>query len=100
MGISSLGAKQHPPPSHFRIIPSRDYIRPRPKNQMEVIRQNGIAKKIDPKVLCEMQHPQTNQGVPMLIEVSDSNIAADLQEKADLYAESGIALGRLTQSTL
>lgn len=27
----------------------------------------------------------------LLIEVSDSSLAADLQEKADLYAESGVA---------
>ncbi len=29
--------------------------------------------------------------VLLLIEVSDSSIATDLQEKADLYAESGVA---------
>ena len=32
----------------------------------------------------------TAEDVLLLIEVSDSSIAADLQEKADLYAESGI----------
>ncbi|WP_197231946.1 Uma2 family endonuclease [Novipirellula artificiosorum] len=33
----------------------------------------------------------TSADVLLLIEVSDSSLAADLQEKADLYAESGIA---------
>lgn len=32
----------------------------------------------------------TAEDVLLLIEVSDSSIATDLQEKADLYAESGI----------
>lgn len=32
----------------------------------------------------------TAEDVLLLIEVSDSSIAADLQEKADMYAESGI----------
>ncbi len=33
----------------------------------------------------------TASDVLLLIEVSDSSLAADLQEKADLYAESGVA---------
>ncbi len=33
----------------------------------------------------------TTADVMLLIEVSDSSIATDLQEKADLYAESGVA---------
>jgi hypothetical protein len=40
---------QQPPPSHLGIIPSRDNIRTRPQNQMEMIRKDGKSQQVDAK---------------------------------------------------
>ena len=94
-------AEHQPPPNYFGIAPRRHDIRPRPENQMEMVRHDREAQQINAEMRRKLFEQVFKTGFAVVVILACYRVRAE-QKTASHYAihhvDNGNFIGRKTSA--